>query len=83
MNFSARSPSERQLDRIHDSDESAITGEDVTEQRIAVERALARLIADHPSISMSSAEVLECSEYDLDELRASAAELFPNYTIRT
>ena len=83
MNPTARSAAERQLDRIHSDDDEPISAEDVTTERIETERALAMLIADHPSISMAVGDVLELCEYDLQELRTSASELYPDYATAT
>ena len=83
MNPTARSPAERQLDRIHSDEDEPISAEVVTAERIETERALAMLIADHPSISMAVGDVLELCEYDLQELRTSASELYPDYATAT
>lgn len=72
-----RSPSLDRLDAVHADDEDPVTAEDVTEKRIEADRDLARLIADHPHISMSAADVLAAADYDHGELRKSAAGLYP------
>ena len=79
MTFSARSPSERQLDRIHSDDDEPLTREDVIEKEMQIERDLAGLIAAHPSISMSTAEILECCEYDREQLQQTAEDMIPSY----
>lgn len=63
------------LDRAHDEDAPSVA--DVRDEQLALERDLARLAADHPAITLSSGEVLEAAEYDLDELRATVQDLYP------
>ena len=75
---SARSAAERRLDRVHSDDDAPTTPEDVHDEQVALERDLSMLIASHPRIGMSDSEVLEAAEYDLEELRAFAAHLYPS-----
>jgi hypothetical protein len=75
---SARSAAERRLERAH-SDGDPATVEDVYDEQAALERELSMLIASHPKIGMSDSEVLEAAEYDLEELRAFAADLYPQF----
>jgi hypothetical protein len=75
---SAKSAAERRLERVHSDDDDPATPEDVHEAQVNLERDLSALIASHPSISMSDREVLEAAEYDLNALRAFAADLFPS-----
>jgi len=70
-----QSAAERRLVRAHA--DNPLTVGDLREHQVDLERSLATLLADHPSITMSQLEVLEATEYDLDELRAAAADLYP------
>jgi hypothetical protein len=74
---SARSAAERRLEQIHDSEDGPVTPADVRENELELERAYAGALADHPLLSFTEAEVLEICGYDIDELRAAAAEFYP------
>jgi hypothetical protein len=76
---SARSAAERRLERARSDDDAPATPEDVHDAQVALERDLSVLIASHPRIGMSDSEVLEAAQYDLDELRAFAAHLYPRF----
>jgi hypothetical protein len=76
MDPTPRSAAEQHLDRARD-DGDPVTETDVREQEAATEHALASLIADHPSISMSAGNVLAHCD-SIEELRESAADLYPD-----
>lgn len=73
----AKSGAERRLDSVHSDAGEPVTSEDVHEQQVQTERDLARLIADHPLMSMTDSEILDAAEYDADTLRETAADLYP------
>lgn len=72
-------PAGPRLEHARDGEEEPPTAADVREHQLEVERLLARLIADHPSITMDTADVLETAEYDSDRLRAFASDLYPGF----
>lgn len=74
---SARSPAERRLERIHDEEADVLTGEDVVDAEVDAERAYASILASHPYVTLDTQEVLASVDYDLDELRAAARDLYP------
>ena len=61
----ARSGAEIRLERIHSDDESPVTGDDVRASQMETERAYARVIADHPYITLGRAAVLEAAGVDV------------------
>jgi len=73
----AVSAAEKRLERAHADKEPPTPGE-IHDERRATSDALARLIADHPAINMSPAEVLSACDHELDGLRDSAADLYPD-----
>lgn len=77
--FTAKSYAEKRLERAHADDEDRVTPEDVHESSVEASEALAQLIADHPHIGLSAREILAFCEYRHDELRDSAAELYPDH----
>ena len=74
----AKSGAEYRLERIHSDDKDIPTAEERHDMTIKSSEALAGLIAHHPHMGMSKAEVLEAAEYRYEELRGFAAELFPD-----
>lgn len=70
-------PGGPRLERTRDGDEEPPTVDDVREEQLEVERLIARLISDHPNITMDTTAVLEAVEYDGDRLRAFASDLYP------
>jgi hypothetical protein len=79
MTFSAKSAAERRLDRIHTDGTEPITSDDVVDEQVRTERVLAGFIADHPVITLSEGAILEACEFDLEELRANAEMLYPEF----
>jgi hypothetical protein len=73
----ARSPAERRLEGIHDEERDVLTGSDVVDAEVEAERAYASILADHRAVTMDTAEILASVDYDLDELRAAARDLYP------
>ena len=65
------------MKRTRAGDEEPPTVDDVREKQLEVERSIARLISDHPSITMDKTAVLEAVEYDGDRLRELRDELYP------
>jgi len=74
----AKSGAEYRLERIHDEDKGMPTAEEQIDADVRASEALARLLSDHPHISMSKREVLEACDYEFGALRDNAAELFPD-----
>lgn len=70
-------PGGPRLEHAQDGDEEPPTVDELREEQLEVERLLARLISDHPSITMSTTAVLEAVEYDSARLREFRDELYP------
>lgn len=79
MNINAKSAAERRLDRVHDDGTEPIDAADVVDEQVRTERVLAGFIADHPLITLSEGAILEACEYEIEELRANAEMLYPDY----
>lgn len=77
--FTAKSYAERRLERAHADEEDRLTPEDVLEENVETSELLAQLLADHPHMSFTRVEILKMCDYRHDELRRSAAELYPEH----